>query len=228
MESLSIWNFEGAEVRTAMKGNEPWWVLADICKVLGLTNPAKVSQRLKVDEKDITFSYTPGGQQEMTIINEKGLYRLIFRSNKPEAEAFQDWVFGEVLPSIRKYGTFSLSKPIPANHLPACDRPALPLEGWYPSENRKYYQKTFRGQKVWTLADASGETGIPYNDIVSARTKYFDERDSKLLIGSECVAFKWENPGKRIKAMSKIVIISEAGMAKLCDLFHAKALGNGV
>lgn len=86
-----------------------WWRLTDICKVLDLSNPSKVAGRLRPSEsKSLTFSYM--GQQELKtlLVNEQGLYRLIMRSNKPEAQRFQDWVFAEVLPQIRKTGTYAV------------------------------------------------------------------------------------------------------------------------
>lgn len=76
-----------------------WWVAADVCAVLGLSNPSKACERLDADERDITLSDTPSGQQEMLIVNEAGLYALILRSRKKEAHAFQRWVTHEVLPT---------------------------------------------------------------------------------------------------------------------------------
>ena len=82
--------------RTIQHGNEVWWVLRDVCRALSLSNPAKVAQRLDEDERDITLSYTPGGYQEITIVNEPGLYSVILRSDKPEAKTFKRWVTHEV------------------------------------------------------------------------------------------------------------------------------------
>lgn len=105
-------SFETYEVRVIIIDGEPWFVAADICRVLGLVG--SVSQnvaKLKANEKDVKEIDTPGGKQKMLVVNEKGLYRLIFRSNKPEAERFQDWVFGDVLPSIRKSGGYGTPQP---------------------------------------------------------------------------------------------------------------------
>ena len=94
------------EVRTVVQDGEVWWVLADICRVLGLTTPAKVSERLDEDEKGVSLIHTPGGPQKLTIINESGLYSVILRSDKPEAKAFKRWVTHEILPSIRRTGAY--------------------------------------------------------------------------------------------------------------------------
>ena len=104
MENLQIFNYGEIPVRTVLLDGEPWWVLVDVCKVLTLTNSRKVAERLDEDEKGVTLVYTPGGTQNMTIINESGLYKVILRSDKPEAKPFTRWVTHEVLPAIRKTG----------------------------------------------------------------------------------------------------------------------------
>ena len=93
--------FEDASIRIHVDENGmPWWVMVDICDILGLENATQASARLKEDEKStLCLTY-----RTLNICNEKGLWRLLMRSRKPEAERMQDWVFGEVLPSIRKTG----------------------------------------------------------------------------------------------------------------------------
>lgn len=234
MNDILKWEFHGSEVRTMIKGNELWWVLADVCKALNFTNSARVLQKLKADEKDKIFVYIRGEQQEMTIISEKGLYRLIFQSNKSETEGFQDWVFGKVLPSIRKYDEYVMPVLNDNKELSDYKRPTLPLHpngkdgcGLFPYENREYIQKTFRSMKVWTYDDAAGETGIPRSDIVLARKKYFGAEDSRLLTGASLRTFKKEN-AHYVETRSRIVILTEAGLAKLCKVFKAKKLNNGI
>lgn len=95
------------EVRMVMQNGEPWWVLLDVCRVLGIQNHRDVVKRLDDDEKGVDSIDTPGGPQEMTVINESGLYSVILRSDKPEAKAFKRWVTHEVLPSIRRTGTYT-------------------------------------------------------------------------------------------------------------------------
>ncbi len=106
MNNLQVFNYNGNEVRTIQKDGEPWWVLKDVCEVLGLSSPHKVFDRLDEDEKGRNQIPTPGGEQEMTVINESGLYNVILRSDKPEAKPFRKWVTSEVLPSIRKHGSY--------------------------------------------------------------------------------------------------------------------------
>jgi prophage antirepressor-like protein len=90
---------------------EPWFVLNDVCRELELANPRDAASRLDDDEKDVVNADTPGGSQKMTIVNESGLYSLIFRSRVPSAQRFKKWVTKEVLPSIRKTGGYGRNTP---------------------------------------------------------------------------------------------------------------------
>ena len=85
----------------------PWFVAADVCAVLGFGNSRQVLTRLDPDEKGVHSTDTLGGIQSMTTVNESGLYSLILGSRKPEARAFKRWVTHEVLPSIRRTGSYS-------------------------------------------------------------------------------------------------------------------------
>ena len=102
MNDLQIFIYGGEQLRTIQQPDGLWWVLRDVCQVLGLAEPHRVASRLDDDEKGRTLMTTPGGTQEVTIINEPGLYSVILRSDKPEAKAFKRWVTHEVLPSIRR------------------------------------------------------------------------------------------------------------------------------
>lgn len=107
MNDIQIFNYSGNEVRTIQKDGEPWFVLKDVCDVLGLTTPARVAERLDGDEVSQThLTDSLGRTQPTTIINESGLYNVILRSDKPEAKPFRKWVTAEVLPSIRKHGAY--------------------------------------------------------------------------------------------------------------------------
>lgn len=106
MSNLIPFIFEDQAVRVITHDGEPWFVLADVCGVLEHTNSRVVADRLEDDEKGVSNVYTPGGPQDMSIINESGLYNLIFTSRKPEAKRFRKWVTGEVLPVIRKTGRY--------------------------------------------------------------------------------------------------------------------------
>lgn len=92
-------------VRKDEQGN-PWFITKDVCTVLGLSNHRDAVASLDEDEKGVAITDTPGGEQEMLTVSESGLYSLIFRSRKPEARAFRRWVTGEVLPALRKTGSY--------------------------------------------------------------------------------------------------------------------------
>ena len=98
--------YKNSPVRIVEKGGEPWFVARDVCKVLEITKVDSAIRNLDADEKGAHTVSTPGGNQEMTIVSEAGLYSLILRSRKPEAKAFKRWVTHEVLPSIRKTGAY--------------------------------------------------------------------------------------------------------------------------
>nr|DAN00776.1 MAG TPA: repressor domain protein [Caudoviricetes sp.] len=109
MESnTQIFDYKNFKVRTVQKDGEPWFVLKDVCCVLNLGTPARVAERLDGDEVSLThLTDSIGRQQEITIINEPGLYNVVLRSDKPEAKPFRKWVTSDVLPSIRKHGLYA-------------------------------------------------------------------------------------------------------------------------
>lgn len=107
MNELKLFeNPEFGSIRVIEKDGEPWFVLSDVCKVLGLTTPARVAERLEDDEKGVSLIHTLGGEQRMTIINEAGLYSVILRSDKALAKPFKRWITHEVIPTIRKHGAY--------------------------------------------------------------------------------------------------------------------------
>lgn len=106
MNNIQIFKYGNNDVRTVEMNGEPWFVLKDVCVVLGLGTVSKVADRLDADEKGMNQIHTPGGMQDVTVINESGLYNVILRSDKPEAKPFRKWVTSEVLPSIRKTGGY--------------------------------------------------------------------------------------------------------------------------
>ncbi len=101
---------------------EPWFVAADVCAALALPETHKAVARLDDDEKDRNSIPTPGGVQEMTVVNESGLFNLVLGSRKPEARRFKRWVTHDVLPSIRKTGAYAVPGSVAALPAPAQDR----------------------------------------------------------------------------------------------------------
>lgn len=100
MNDLINFAFEEKAVRVVKRDRDPWFVLSDVCRVLHIQQPHHAAARLDDDEKDRANVTTLGGTQEMTVINESGLYSLILTSRKPEAKRFKRWVTGTVRQAI--------------------------------------------------------------------------------------------------------------------------------
>ena len=98
-------------IRVETIGGEPWFVAKDVCDALTITNNRDAVAQLDDDEKLMSVIPTSGQGRQMWLVNESGLYNLIFQSRKPEAKAFRKWVTAEVLPTIRKTGRYELRKP---------------------------------------------------------------------------------------------------------------------
>lgn len=93
-------------IRTTTINGEPWFVAVDVCKALEIQNNRDAISRLDADEKGVASTDTLGGKQELTIVNEPGLYALVLGSRKPEAKTFKRWITHEVIPTIRKHGAY--------------------------------------------------------------------------------------------------------------------------
>jgi prophage antirepressor-like protein len=107
MNDMKIFNSnEFGDIRTDIHNGEPMFCLSDVCKALGLTQPSKVKERLNEKGVRTIPTLTAGGEQKLLYINESNLYKTIFQSRKESAERFTDWVTSEVLPAIRKTGTY--------------------------------------------------------------------------------------------------------------------------
>ena len=107
MNELQNFNFNNLPVRTVLVNDEPWFVGKDVADILGYSNSRKaLSDHVDDEDKGVTKIDTLGGNQNITIINESGLYSLILKSKKPQAKQFKRWVTHEVLPTIRKHGAY--------------------------------------------------------------------------------------------------------------------------
>lgn len=113
-KDLEVFSFPAtdAPLRVVQIGGEPWFVARDVCSALGLGNPRSSVALLDDDEKGVHTVDTLGGDQEVGVITEAGLYALILRSRRPEAKAFKRWITHDVIPSIRRTGRYeSTSRP---------------------------------------------------------------------------------------------------------------------
>ncbi len=143
MNGLTVFNYGMNSVRTIQRDGEPWFVCRDVCASLGVETWA-VTPRLKPEEKSYINRVELGLKQgkPMILINESGVYTVILRSDKKEAEPFRQWVTGEVLPSIRKTGTYTLTAPqAPQFCIPKTMGEALRLAADLSDQNAVLVQK---------------------------------------------------------------------------------------
>ena len=133
MNGMQIFqNVEFGPIRIIKRdGGELRFVARDVCACLGIGNTGDVIAALDDDEKGIDSIDTPGGRQEMSTVSEPGLYSLILRSRKPEAKRFKRWIVHEVLPSIRKTGSYG----VPA--IPNFTDPVAAARAWADSEEKR-------------------------------------------------------------------------------------------
>lgn len=106
MTDLTIFAYESSAVRTLDRDGDPWFVATDIAKILGYKLATDMAKMLDDDEKGMQNLHTLGGEQELLVISESGLYAAILKSRRAEAKKFRKWVTAEVLPSIRKTGAY--------------------------------------------------------------------------------------------------------------------------
>ncbi|UFS61262.1 phage antirepressor KilAC domain-containing protein [Subtercola endophyticus] len=117
--NISIFRRDGADIRVVLVDGEPWWVAADVTKALGFVNGRMAISRLDQDGVSLADVIdTMGRTQSATILDESALYELIIRSDKPDAKEFRRWVTRDVLPSIRKTGTYAAAAAEPDLALP--------------------------------------------------------------------------------------------------------------
>jgi anti-repressor protein len=149
--------FEGREVRVVVAAGEPWFCAADVCAVLGHSNPSMAVAALEDDEKGLRDAETPGGRQAMQHISEPGLYKLVARSNKPEAKAFDRWVRHDVLPAIRKTGGYGAPEAaLDVRTMAQLARSVLALTEQVVEQEQTIAVLAPRAQAWSDLADANG------------------------------------------------------------------------
>jgi prophage antirepressor-like protein len=108
VRGITIPDGNGEELHWIIRDGEPWFFADSACRAIEIVNHRLAISSIHKDDKGVCDAYTPGGIQSKLIVNESGLYALIFKSRKPEALTFQRWVTSAVLPSIRKTGSYAL------------------------------------------------------------------------------------------------------------------------
>ncbi len=118
MNDILPYDFDDELVRVVMIAGDPWWVATDIAKVLGYRDAPNMVRNLDEDEKGTHIVSTLGGEQQVAVISESGLYVAIFKSRKPDAIKFRKWVTGTLLPELRRTGRYTLYEQDPPPTLP--------------------------------------------------------------------------------------------------------------
>jgi len=128
MSALELFTSDAWIVRAELRDGEPWFVARDICAALGIVNVSNAVARLDDDEKgSIRLADGTPGNPNVAVVNEPGLYALVLRSDKPEAKAFKRWITHDVLPAIRRTGTYTVAAPAPVAEMPTH---VEALRGW--------------------------------------------------------------------------------------------------
>lgn len=108
-DKIQLFKFEGKEVRTLKIDGEPWFVGKDLAKILGYASTANaIAKHVDDEDKGVTKMMTPGGNQNVVLVNESGMFSLVLSSQLPAAKKFKHWVTSEVLPAIRKTGSYQV------------------------------------------------------------------------------------------------------------------------
>lgn len=157
--SLQPFEFNGSEVRTVLIDDEPWFVASDIAKILGYGSAKDMTRRLDDEDKGRRSVPTLGGHQMMTVINEPGLYVAVLGSHVEGARKFKRWVTAEVLPAIRKSGSYSVAPQVPQSYAEALRELASNVEARELAEARA--KELEAPARSWTvLADAHGDYSV--------------------------------------------------------------------
>lgn len=178
-ELTQTFAFEAYDIRIIVENGEPLFCASDVCKALGYGNPSEALRKHCV-EGGITKRDTPtsSGVQPMTYINEPNLYRLITRSKMPHAVKFQDWVFEEVLPTIRKTGTYGKT---PAFQIPQTMQEALRLAADQMDKNAALQKQI----------EADAPKVSAYDDLVDDTGLFTATAVAKILHMKRCDLFTW-------------------------------------
>ncbi len=193
MESLTNFaafnNPEFGEVRTVEIDGEPWFVGKDVAEALGYSNTRdSLSKHVEPEDKDVAKCDTPGGTQELAVINESGLYSLILSSKLPNAKQFKHWITADVIPSIRKHGAYatpatieniinnpdfgiqllqSLKEEQEKNKTLAAENSRLAVDRQIMQPKADYFDELVDRNLLTSFTDCSKELGIKRKDFIT-------------------------------------------------------------
>ncbi len=155
MADIIPFDFDNEQVRAVLLDTAPWWVASDIAKVLGYAHTPNMVRMLDDDEKGVHIVSTLGGDQSLSIISESGLFAAILKSRREEAQRFRRWVTGEVLPALRRHGSYTMPGATPPGPAaPDLDVPRLQVSLGIVREARRLFGPT-AARAMWL------ELGLP-------------------------------------------------------------------
>ena len=245
-KELQVFKYmETHEIRTVVVDGEVWFVGKDIADALGYSNPQKaIREHIDEEDKGVNEMDTPGGKQMLTVVNESGMYSLIFSSKLPTAKEFKHWVTSEVLPSIRKSGMYLTDQAADAymnnpelfkqmaERCSALERKVSSME----KKLNERYSLSVLGETVLALTGAisfkDGASFLCQHGIPMGQNRLFKYcRDRKLLCSRE--GRQWNKPTqKALEAglfnvevnggFNAITLITPRGLKYLTDELIAK------
>lgn len=195
------------ELRAILIDGEPWFVAADLCAALGISNNRDAVAKLDSDEKGVGLIDTPGGAQEMLVVNESGMNAIILRCRdamKPgtPAHSYRKWVTAEVLPAIRKYGMYL--------HAPAM-RPALTNEHW-----QEVYRAAHSATSGWAIGGHAKNWIFNHMRVAFSVARFEDVPDDQ-----------FETVMQLIKSKEQAARDFHVFMTEARDWFEKEVLGGG-
>lgn len=167
------------QLRSVLRNDEPWFIAKDVCDAIGIKNPADAVRSLDPDEKGIASTDTLRGIQDALIVNESGMYALIFKSRKKEAQQFRKWITNEVLPSIRKHGGYAkgqenLPEAFVANLHRTIRENAIPALRFYDKLTEHDHWKS-KSRRIASNEWATQEAALKFDLPVSFMAKLVDQ-----------------------------------------------------
>lgn len=219
MNELQVFKSEEfGTVRTIERNGEPWFVGKDVAAALGYKDPTKAA-RERVDEEDrgVAKIDTPSGEQEMTVINESGLYSLVLSSKLPSAKKFKRWVTSEVLPSIRKTGAYAVPKDYPSALRALADAEEQKMK--LLAENQRQAQAIADFEPIRQYVDtilesqsalATSQVAADYNLSAKALNKILFEAGIQHSVNGQWILYK-RYMGRRLTKSKTIPIVRSDG-----------------
>lgn len=211
-----VFNYRGSGVRVVFKNGEPFFVAADVCRILELGNSAQAVARLDDDEKStiILNDGTPGNPN-LIVVNEPGLYHLVLSSRKPEARAFKRWVTHEVLPSIRRTGSY--------HRIPQTYPEALRLAADLAEENQKLRPKA-EAHDLFLAGKNAQSMGVVAKSLNMGRNRLFGIlRDKKILMANNVPYQEFIERGY-FRVIEKSIVMGDQTINKPQTLVTAKGV----